>query len=379
MRSLATSLAFFIVAGGSPLGAQESPQTGTPAIAQPAALTRDALAEQLRLLAQERDAPRVTAVDAVTMGGRVIEGGAVESGNVTVARGDLTVIGTIRGDAVAIDGDVIVREGGRVLGTAWAVRGRVRVEDGGQVQGEMRALAGPLGAARVAAQLSPTTATRRALALAAAWLALLMIIGIGVLLSANTYLDGVTDALESNFTTAFWTGLVGQFAILPALVLLVVALAITILGILLIPFAVVAFALAVAGMITLGFLAVAEVTGRSLFGSAIAQRSPRGAALRALIFGVIVYLALWIIAALFTWLPVVGASLRYLALVVTWVAATAGLGAVIRSRAGTRRSEPVVVEREGAPSELLWQTPTPVSGVVAARRPTPVAPTSVER
>ncbi len=374
MRYVAASLAFIVAASGSSLTAQDGPR---PA-AQPAAITRDALAEQLRLLGQERDAPRVTSADAVVIGGRVVEGGVVESGNVTVARGDLTVIGTIHGDAVAIDGDVIVRNGGQVLGSAWAVRGRVRVEDGGHVQGEMRALAGPLGAARAAAELSPTTATRRALALAAAWLAILMIIGIGVLLSASAYLDGVTDSLESNFATSFWTGVVGQLAILPAVVLLVVALAITILGILLIPFAVVAFALAVAGMITLGFLAVAQVTGRSLFGSSMAGRSPRGAALRALIFGVIVYLAIWMVAALFTWLPVVAASLRYLALVVTWVAATAGLGAVIRSRAGTRR-EPVAAERGGVPAELMWQTPTPVAGVVAARRPTPAPPSSVER
>ncbi|MDB4899424.1 MAG: hypothetical protein JWN53_1232, partial [Gemmatimonadetes bacterium] len=43
-----------------------------------------------------------------------------------------------------------------------------------------------------------------------------------------------------------------------------------------------------------------------------------------------------------------------------------GLGAAILSRAGTHRR----VASGGRPVELAaWQTPTPITGVVAARRP----------
>ena len=74
---------------------------------------------------------------------------------------------------------------------------------------------------------------------------------IGVLLFAGDYLEGVVDSLEGRFGRSFWAGVAAQLALAPVLVLLVVALAVTILGILLIPFAIVAFVLAVAGLIAI--------------------------------------------------------------------------------------------------------------------------------
>ena len=52
--------------------------------------------------------------------------------------------------------------------------------------------------------------------------------------------------------------------LLPGLVVFVVALAITVIGVLLIPFAIVAYVIAAAGLVTLGFLAVARLTGGGL-------------------------------------------------------------------------------------------------------------------
>ena len=57
-------------------------------------------------------------------------------------------------------------------------------------------------------------------------------------------------------------------------------------------------------------------------------------------------------------------TLRYVLLA---VAVTLGLGATILSRAGTRRE--ARADRPKTPADLSWQTPTPVTGVVAARRP----------
>jgi hypothetical protein len=128
----------------------------------------------------------------------------------------------------------------------------------------------------------------------------------------------------------------------------------------------VAYVIAAAGLVTLGFLAVARLTG-SGFASARGTTSARGVHLRALIIGLFVYLAVWIVAALFTWNPVIGAILRALAIAVTWVAATVGLGATLSSRAGTQRSG-IGSSKKAQTDEYAWQTPTPVSGVAAATR-----------
>ena len=309
----------------------------------------------------------------ITVGARAVAAGTRVEGPVATAGGPLHVYGQVGGDAVAVDGDVVIHPGALVEGNAFSVGGDVRAE-GGMVLGELRTLQGAVGALPEGGRSERTMTTSRALELAAGWLAVLIVIGIGVLVAAGEYLDRVVETLEQSFTRAFAIGIAGQLAALPVLVLGVVALAITVLGILLIPFAVVAFALALAGLTTLGFLGVAQVTGRWIRpvprGAIISER---GAALRALVFGICAYLALWIAAAAFTWHPVVGTVLRITAFVITWVATTAGLGAALLSRAGSRRSTATLAVPASAAQDLSWMTPTPVTGVVAARRPTPVA------
>jgi len=166
----------------------------------------------------------------------------------------------------------------------------------------------------------------------------------------------------------------GEITALPALVLLCIGLALTILGILLVPFAIVAYAIAFAGLLALGFLAVARLTGRVWSrAESNAPNAARLANLRALFVGIVLYLGLWLLAAIFTWQPLAGAILRGVALAVSWVAVTVGLGAALLSRAGTRRMDAraraAAAARRPAPEDLSWQTPTPVTGVAAARRP----------
>jgi hypothetical protein len=153
------------------------------------------------------------------------------------------------------------------------------------------------------------------------------------------------------------------------------ALAITILGIPLIPIAVAAYMLAITGLVALGFLAVAQVAGGSVRQRATRAASERSTMLRALVTGLTLFFIPWLLAAVFTWTPILGAALRVLAVVVCWVAATAGLGAALLSRAGTR-GPPVHGGVLLPVDDFSWQTPTPVAGVVAARRPTPTPPLS---
>jgi hypothetical protein len=333
----------------------------------------DSLRDLIRKVRNDPQAVRLPDDDGIVMGGRTVQAGARVDGPVAVAGGPLHVFGTVNGDAIAIGSDVVVHAGGQVTGDAVAALGRVAL-DGGRVGGEIRQLSGELGAISrpAAVRETPIQATRHALALSGSWLVILVLIGIGVLVFANTYLEGVTEALEGRFGRSFWAGLGTQLALAPALALLCVALAVTVLGILLIPFAVVAFVLAVAGLVTLGFLAVARITGESVAPAATRRYHPHGASLRALVIGVTLYMGLWVLASAFTWAPVAAMILRGIAVAITWVAATVGLGAAVLSRGGTRRPTETFAT-VAAVNDLPWQTPTPVTGVAAARKPTPSA------
>jgi hypothetical protein len=184
----------------------------------------------------------------------------------------------------------------------------------------------------------------------------------------------VVEALQQRFGRAFGYGIVAQLAAIPALLVILLGLALTIVGILLIPFAIVAYAVALAGALTLGFLAVARLTGAAIAGRGRSGRGApvRGANLRALVLGLVLYLGLWLAAAAFSWSPLAGSILRAAALAVTWVAVTLGLGALIASRVALRRVQSTGAAAGGA-DPMVWQTPTPVAGVAAARRPVSAA------
>ena len=318
----------------------------------------------LRLFASIR-APEA---DAFQVGNQEVPAGAARQGTVAVARGNLAVRGHIVGDAVALHGDVIIHPGGIVDGNAIAVDGRVRTI-GGVVAGDVRSIRGLAGSilAHAAGRASTDAPVSwwDALKMVIGWFAVLFAIGIGILLFAERNLDAVVGTLEQQFARSFWVGVLAQLAAMPALLLILVALAVSIIGILLIPFAVVAYVVALAGLLTLGFIAVARFTGRAFFRDAAVSRAVN---LRSLFLGLIIYLGFWFLAAVFIWSPVAGSVLRAVALAGSWVALSFGLGATILTRAGTRTED--ARQRNVRPAdEMSWQTPTPVTGVVAARRP----------
>jgi cytoskeletal protein CcmA (bactofilin family) len=316
-------------------------------------------------------AAATTTVDTLRFGGRTVAAGDTVAGPVLVVGGDLRVRGTIQGSAVAIAGDVILEPGGRVTGDVIAALGHI-LREGGAIGGRARSFdrefsfdaSGPGG---------PTARrdTGGALSLSLGWLTVMLVLGIGVLVFAGGYLEGVADVIQQSFWRSFFWGLAGMLGLVPGLILLVAALAVTVVGILLVPFAIVAYVVAAAGLVTLGFLAMARLTGGGIGGDAARRLSAKGGALRGLVIGVLLYMGMWVVAALFQWSPIVSGILRGIALAITWVAATAGFGAAILSRGGTRRD--VAAPEPVADEMAVWQTPTPVTGVVAARRPTPAA------
>lgn len=355
MRRLLATLATALVAVAP---ATTSTQVSTVAV--PA----DSTAVALRALSIEED--------GLSLNGRYVRGnhevaaGDTVRGPLVVVQGNADIRGVVLGNVTAIFGDVTVRDGADVRGGATAWRGRVVVE-GGRVRGELHAAPATAAAARVEA---PPMSRGEALRLAGGWFAMLLTIGFIALVLASRNLDGTAHVLEHDFGKAFLVGVAGQLGFLPLLILAIVALCVTVIGILLVPFVLVAAPIALGGLITLGWLAMALMLGHAVLrGSA---RDDRASMIRALVPGIVLLMAPWAIAALMQGTSTSAVLVRTAAIGITWVAATAGLGAAILSRAGTGsgRRTPAPI----APSSAGWQTPTPVAGVAAARRPIPARP-----
>jgi hypothetical protein len=300
-------------------------------------------------------------------GNTTIVAGDTVRGPLVVVGGTADVYGVIAGDVHSLWGDVVVHEGADVLGAASAYRGRV-ILDGGRIRGSMESWQRATGGA-VAAVAAPVT-RGRALTLSVGWTAMFVIIGIIVLVLLASNIEATARVLEKDFGRAFFVGVLGQLGFLPLLLLTCVALAVTIVGILLIPFALVAAPVALAGFVTLGWLALALVTGRALSG-AHRDGASRNEALRALTLGVVLLMAPWIVAAALHGTGMAALVARVVALTIAWVALSAGLGASLLSRAGAARRKNA--DRPQPPMQG-WQTPTPITGVAAARRPIPARP-----
>jgi hypothetical protein len=267
-------------------------------------------------------------------GDLVIPAGTTTSGSVLVVRGNLDVYGNVDGAATAILGDVIVHEGGRVRGGAVALIGHVRNE-GGSIMGVIKDVGATHNRSTVSFGGRPRT-TLGSLAAAFLWLVVLLLVGTFVLFFLGDYFKRAVEVVTNETGRSLLTGVLGGLASIPALIAIVIAMAITIIGIFFIPFGVAAFLIAVSGIAILGFLAVAQVAGIAIAGKREAE-TPAGQQLQFLYTGILAFSALWIIAAAFTWFPILGAILRMLAFSVTFVAVATGFGAVIlawwRSRA----------------------------------------------
>ncbi|HEY9448507.1 MAG TPA: polymer-forming cytoskeletal protein [Gemmatimonadaceae bacterium] len=348
-------------------------QPGAASVAisdQAAPVARDSIGAWLDSLALDPNGLTI-ARDAVRPGARSVAAGETVSGSIGSWHGDLDIRGTVNGNAVAIGGDVILRPGSAVHGDVLAVGGLVKNE-GGAVDGEMRSLSAlTVGPVPVAPQRTPAETARRSFSLAVGWYLVLAVIGLAVVIFARGKFLVISGRIRDDFTRSFFYGVLGQIALFPALVVTIIALAITVLGILLIPFAIVGFILAAAGALALGFLAMVFVIGD-------AAMRWRGAAgwggwtqlLQFLLIGLSLYLVLWVLGGALAGLGAIGGAVRFIVMVVTWVAVTVGFGATLATRGGTRTDTTIRGPGEPSPAQSNeWQTPTPVSGVAAARRP----------
>jgi len=337
---------------------------GRPGLHEPHPLSPKALAQLLKRVSQDPHGAQLPPQDSIAMGDSAIAAGAT-AGRVA-SLGQLDVFGTVNGNAVALDGDVVVHKGGHITGDALSVGGTVRL-DGGTVDGEMRSLDRALAPSAVSVASSSGFLTmldevQRAMGS----LVVMVLLGFAAMVFAEDRLRVVSAAIETRFGRSLFAGILTEVSFIPALVLAIVLLVITIIGIILLPVAIPGLIVVGALLSVLGFLAVSRVAGQALTRRA-ATVSVRGAELRSMLAGLFFFFGLWLAAAVLSWVPVLGSLLHALAFVVTWAAATVGLGAAVITRGGARPSTATAVPApDGA--QLGWQTPTPISGIAAARR-----------
>jgi hypothetical protein len=264
----------------------------------------------------------------VKTGDLVVPAGSTTSGSVMVIRGNLYVYGNVDGAATAILGDVIVHEGGRVRGGAVAIMGHVRNE-GGSILGVIKDVGPTHNRSTVSFGGRPRT-TIGSLVSAIVWLVVLLLMGTLVLFFMRDYFKRTVEVVTGETGRSLLTGVLAGLATVPALIALCIAMAITIIGVFFIPIGVAAFLVAVGGIAILGFLAVAHVAGIAISHKSQSE-TPAGEQLQYLFTGILAFSALWIVAAAFTWFPILGSVLRVLAFSVTLVAVATGFGAVILS------------------------------------------------
>ena len=179
-----------------------------------------------------------------------------------------------------------------------------------------------------------------------------VLFGIGfatVFFGGRKYLDEVAEAARRSTTRSFLVGLAASFLVIPAFVLGIVVLAISIVGIPALLVWLPGFPLAVVLGTLLGYLAVAHSIGE-----AMAERRfyggdwfSRANSYYYLITGLGLLLALFIASNIVEmagpWLGFIQGILIFLGVVLTWAAATTGFGAVLITRAGTRPLRPMPV------------------------------------
>jgi hypothetical protein len=229
-----------------------------------------------------------------------------------------------------------------------------------------------------------------------------VLIGLVLLMTGAPVLLAVSRTVAQDVSRAFWTGVLWQLLAGPILAVLLLACIITIVGIFAIPVVVLAWLLAYAGAVTLGVMGVGLVVGRAV-GGRLGARTEEGAAWRGLVLGLLLLSLPWAVAL------TTGGFSRPVAAAFSWAVATVGLGAVVRSRLGAVQislrsmqqgglgqwtawrggsrpqgdaaanpgmtwpgssGAPAAAPRD--PNEVArveWETPTPVQGVAAARRP----------
>lgn len=343
-----------------------------------------ALAAALVLTLAMTLAAPAAAQDRVITGDHTVPEGEVVS-DIAVVGGNLTIEGEVTGEAVVVGGNLIMQPSGVVRGNATVTGGSI-LQEGGRIEGEMKTLDGQLGAAGAAAAAAADEAVtaagearsaaaerraeareiereirrdiatqrrgsswfdpvRRGFADLISTLAFgLVLAGIGAVLVfyGRPYLETVSDTLRTSTVRSAAVGLAAGFLVVPAFVVMVVALAVSIIGIPVLLLAVPLYPLAIFAAGALGLLGAAHAIGERTSEQQRASFTRGMANAYSYLFtGIAMILTPLILASFIEmtgFLDFLGTILKVVTWAAIWAVTTAGFGAVILSRAGTRRA-----------------------------------------
>ena len=254
--------------------------------------------------------------------------------------GNVTVLGRVDDDVVAVGGSVRLGPKARVRGDVTAVGGRVDQERGATIGGTVNEV-------RIGPQFNfkpwhmfdgvwfdgwDAIGSGFRLLGTVMRISLVLLLVLLVALIASRPVQRIADRVGRDPWISGFTGLLAQLLLIPVLVLTVVILAVSIIGIpllILVPFAIVAFLVAM----LVGFSGVALRVGRW----AVGHERP---AFVALAVGVVLVSAVALVARTLSLLPVplwpISWFLALTAFLLEYVAWTVGLGGALLTRFGTR-------------------------------------------
>ncbi|MGW8282166.1 MAG: hypothetical protein ACWGON_02595 [Gemmatimonadota bacterium] len=295
----------------------------------------------------------------------VIDSGQIVNGDLVQLEGDVLLEGTIRGDVIVLDGELSLAEGSRVEGDLLQVGGEV-LQNGGAVLGELVSVSfdmddlldiEALGDIDVDVAVAPDIRVRAdrhrpgffgrignnighavgGLALALGWLIGLGVIGALLVYFFRPRLEVVADTARLNLSRSFGVGLAGQLLFVPIGLVLVVGIVTW----LVLPF----YVLAAVFAIPAGYIAAAHAAGevfdlrRYDWVERLNVRRSNSywyvwTGLALLLAPFAVGSAMYLFGGLLGFLR---GLVFFAAGVITWTAITTGLGAILLSRAGSRR------------------------------------------
>lgn len=169
---------------------------------------------------------------------------------------------------------------------------------------------------------------------------------VAIFFGARRYIEGVADTARQATGRSFAVGIAATFLVVPAFVLGIIALAISIVGIPALLVWVPLFPVAVVVTALLGYLAVAHAAGESMAERRFSHETwfERGNSYYFILTGLGLLMAFFlaghVVQMAGPWLGFIRGMLFFIGGVTTWAALTVGFGAALVSRGGTKPVRP---------------------------------------
>ncbi len=302
--------------------------------------------------------------------------GATLDNMLLLVESDGVLAGTVKGNVMVADGSLLILPSARIDGDVIAIDATITNQ--GAVAGTIREAAHPTpivvapAVPRIQIQRYAPSALSRvfvglgSLARTVALYLLFAFLGALIVYFFRGQLETVSDTVSLSFGRSFLAGLAAEVLFLP-IGLVMTLLIVTAIAV---PFYVIGFGLAA----LLGYVAVAHAAGENLTRRRFSwtARVRRSNSYYYVLNGLGVLLALFAGAAITQMAyPLLGWAHDLLiasAWILTWIAATSGLGATLLSRAGTQRTYARPRELPELPADTLAEELAPFERRAKARR-----------